>query len=368
MRFTRTPTYLLALVMLLAGTGAAGAQALPPVSTPPVGAPPANPGAGGSNGFVQNLPGYGLVTSGMGQLGGAAGLADIGKTISMLRQQALGQVQGCDYLQYIALAQNIGTDVPAFGGLTEWTKSHWVGIPVTDYLGRVVDFGATSAAKKSAESEKQALVYQLEQVCHAVTQADELQKIAMLVSLADSGTGHMLTQLFGETRLTLGSVPGSDTKRLLANWDALYGVTMGGPDGATDSLYKMVTSTLKETVEKTDEMLEGIPKYQARLTELQDQTYEYAILDPQTFKFSCRNGRDPTANPVMHKGQMVCGPAPKEVMERINQEATQIAAQAGFMNTALTARMTQVNAIRLYADNYAEARQRSGVAYRAGAR
>lgn len=287
-----------------------------------------------------------------------------------LRERAMGVVKGCNYTEYLELANKVKSGWAAYENWNSWNQAREWAVPFMDMVSMLVRSGSVVAAKKSAETEAEGLVYQLEQVCNAVAQADEINRQYQILAAGSLHIDRALKWLTDATDDLFETAPGSARDRVLEQWATLYDEAIPSLGTMQDSLWLLVSSTLHSTLQATGDLHAALDKVQKDINETRDALILTADTDSRTGRFTCPEGYpDPNrAGVEYHNGRPVCGPVGPERSQQLLAQIELLKTQLKAIQLAADARGLEVDAVRLMADNYQRRMRHVTNAMAAGAR
>jgi hypothetical protein len=270
-----------------------------------------------------------------------------------LRAAALGAVKGCDYAKYMTLANDLYknglTAFESYDRLANNPKQRWA-IPFMDPIADFLRAGEVTAAKQSAKAEAQGLAYTLEQVCHAVVQADDVNRMHNIIKSGRLNIGNAIRFVMDKT--AFGVDYGAGGLRVTADYRALYSSLVPPTRTTADSLFVALDNVMHETLEASNAMAASLDQIEKDLEIARRSLLEYAYQEQSgtTAQWACpepyKNFRpdQPTTwqweqDPADNRRKPVCGPVQPE-------RATQILA-------SLEVRKVQLRAIQMSADTRA---------------
>jgi hypothetical protein len=305
---------------------------------------------------------------------GVMGAGALDGALASLKSAAMGAVKGCDYGKYIQLADNLSNYSGSFASLFAVTKrpGGW-GIPATDYLGLIFNGATSAASKKTAEAQQQGLVFQLEQVCHSVAQADNMNRQFEIVKAGSMNMGNAIKFLASKLDLHLTKVNGTDKAHLTANWARLYDDVVPNQGGLQDSMYRVVSVTLKQAIDKSNQISLALDSLEVRRKQAEDELDLLAAPGADTTGGTTPTAADlaapwkcPVGYPNLHPDVSdpavrsrvvngvsipICGPVGEVRAKQINTSLMALDAQANRLKNEADITMLQVDAIRMAGDN-----------------
>lgn len=294
-------------------------------------------------------------------LAGASTPQPASGTLSGLRDAAMGIVEGCDYVEYLQLANEA---VEAWGLLSEvgsFEPSRDWALPTMDIIQTLFSAGSVFAAQKSAEAEAEGLIYQLEQTCNSVRQADEVNRQHQLLAAGRLNVGNAIDfalDWMGRERAD----PVSERAVIAAEWTHRYQRSVPPGRASEDTLWSAMNEALQETLETSDQRHAILGDIERRLGEawvdlLHLATWESSGEgDASSEGWTCPEGYpdpgDPEVTLDAHEGVPICGPASPErsmqVLTRIELLKTEMKA----LEMDADGRGLEIESMRLMADNH----------------
>jgi hypothetical protein len=286
-----------------------------------------------------------------------------------LKREALGFARGCDYVEYLNAAYSLAENWDVVKDLTNWRPSSGVrGIPVTDYISAIFQRGAEVAAKNSAESQAKSLMFQLEQTCQLVEQADEVNRMRQLFTARNFNIGKALDWL-KETLadVDLERTPGTTEDSLGRDYASIYEPLLPYGKLEQDSIFRGMQSVLYSTVEAADDMLRSLTFIQRDLNRLREELLlkaEPARDDDGNIRYrggaiiwECPEGYPDPSDPSSGLGTdpdgvPICGPASPERSQQILAATEVLKTQLMAIQQAAEARQLEMAAVRLMSDNH----------------
>lgn len=269
-----------------------------------------------------------------------------------LKERSMGVVKGCNYMEYINLANRVRSGWEAYRQWDSWKQARDWAVPFLDLLSMLYRAGGVMAAKKSAEYEGEGLIYQLEQLCNVAAQAYEINRQHQILEAGRLNIGNALDWLVDATDDLFKTPPGSARDRVLAQWAMLYDDAIPSLSTQQDSLWKLLSGTLRETLQASDDLHQALEKVQQDINVLRDSLFLRA--DYKDNKWTCPEGYpDPNRPDVQYyKGSRLCGLVSPERSQQLLAHIELLKTQLKAIELAAQARGLEVDAVRLMADNH----------------
>lgn len=302
-----------------------------------------------------------------GYLDGLTEMADvIMPVMEQLRNENMGLLDGCDYEDYLAMMQL---------GIEGWD---WVqelrtedrdggsrGLPTTDYITMVLRAGASEATRRSAVAEAKNLMYQLEQVCNAVVQEDEVNRMLDIVEARSSGIGEEIAGFVRSMKDLYEDIdneqyPGDLRERITSEHSELYATSTpgpGGPEAGThqDTLWAAVNESIGETVGAADEYADAVEVIYEQIEELRGELVHLAEPDEDEGWVCPEDAGYPSASEVdeydEETGRPICGPLTPERAKQVLAQVEVLKLELEAIRMDAEARGLEVDAVRLMSDN-----------------
>lgn len=274
---------------------------------------------------------------------------------SWAKERAMGVVRGCDYTEYIRLAEQVKSGWEMY---SDWNSEQQVrrwAVPFMDMVSMFLRGGGTMAAQKSAEIEGEGLIYQLEQLCNAVAIADDANRQYQIIKAGRFNIDGALDWLIDWADQDDGRspTPGGDRAHALETWAETYENAVPAVGGKQDSLWRAVNGTLRETLAASEDMHLALEAVFEDINEIREEMILTAEMDGEG-EFVCPEGYpDPNRSDVeYHDGIPVCGPVGPERSTQLLAQIELVKTQLRALQMAADARGLEVDAVRLMADNY----------------
>lgn len=276
------------------------------------------------------------------------GLQSAEAMVNALREDALGVVSGCDYAQYVNVAQNMGMAWDsAFGIYQNWQPERRWAVPFIEPVQIILRSAATFASTMTAEAEQRNSTYFLESVCASAVQADEINRQLQIYEAGNLNIGRALGLIFGSGE-DMSRSERAEREQLINEFDQIYNNVPTVARPAEDSVWTEINEALEANIQIADEMHEQLDEVESQLDQARDDLYLYA--ERNGGSWSCPEGYpDPNRANVeirqTQRGQQrVCGPVSPERAVQVTARLEYLKAQLQTMNMAANARLSSAEA------------------------
>lgn len=285
---------------------------------------------------------------------GSAQVPDFTSLMSTLHSNALGMIRGCDYERYLKLADQLASVSQSFKSIDGGGPGTRWAVPFLDPISMIFRAAGSLATKQTAQAEHQGLAMQLEQVCNAVMQADEVARQRQLLQIATRNIGVAINWLMRDLSTPSGTVPGADAPHVNAQWATWYtraAPTTGSPH---DTVWAAVDGTLQSTLAASTAAHGAIDSIAARATQLEGELL--LLADPDSThagQWTCPTGYpDPNRDDVtFYQGQRVCGPATPERAAQVTAHLEVLKTELAGLRTSIEGRNAEVASVQLLTES-----------------
>lgn len=242
---------------------------------------------------------------------------DLGDSGEQLRNAAQGLAQGCDYMKYLSMADNMYNAFETIKTVEVLRKSFntlgmKAGVPFTDYIKLVMNSVSTRLNNDAAKSLRKGLILTVEQTCANIIQGDEVRRILELTRDGQIGTQNeipVIAKLFQKEKQAE-----VDTTLKAAVDSAIYqnatAVVPFTDSDRNDALLMTMVKNAEQVTKFAKLSLAAIDSVEENLRKIQDEAYLFAEPD-QNGVLGCPKGFPPPrmAPELTRKPKPICGPA-----------------------------------------------------------
>lgn len=293
--------------------------------------------------IISNQP---LLAAGPQQLSGS-------EVTNKLKQKALGVVRGCDYAEYIELAQQVKAGWSMYQNWRDWNQVKRWAVPFMDLVSMFFRAGGVVAAKDAAEAEGEGLIYQLEQLCNAVVQADEINRQYQILAGGSLNMGNAIDWAldFVNMKLEERIRHRAEQRQAREGWVDLFDGVAPPMTPALDSLYRLMSDALRESLDVVSEIEAALDQIDKDLEQARKDLILKAAWKDN--RWNCPEGYpDPNRPGVPHlDGYPVCGPVGPARSTEILAHLEVLKLSIRSLELRVHSRGLEVDAIGLMADN-----------------
>lgn len=275
--------------------------------------------------------------------------------VNKLKEQALGVVRGCNYTEYLELAQKVKAGWSMYKDWNDWNQVKRWAVPFMDLVSMFFRAGGVIAAKESAEKEGEGLIYQLEQLCNVVVQADEINRQYQIIKSGNLNMGNALDWLLdlANQKLAERIQRRAEERYIREHWVDLYDQAAPPMTPALDSLYRMMSEALRDAFAVSAEIEEALDQIDQDLEKARKDLLLKAEWDNGKKKWTCPEGYpDPNRQGVQYlDGHPICGPVGPVRSTQILAHLEVLKLSIRSLELRTHARGLEVDAIGLMADN-----------------
>lgn len=242
---------------------------------------------------------------------------DLGATDDKLRGAAMGLSQGCDYVKYLQIADQMQGAFQAIQS-AETLKGLFSaasvqrGIPFTDYIKMVMNSVSLRLDNDAAKSLRKGLVLQVEQTCQTVAQGAAMRRILELTRDGQIGANEAIPRLAGVFERSQATAIDNSLKASVDSGVYLSARTVVpvSQQDRADSMLMTMINNAEQTTRFAALALAAIDSIEENLRKISDESFLFATKGTGG-SFACPPGYPaPRLAPELTRRQEpICGPA-----------------------------------------------------------